>query len=151
MILTGKIEAISISERKGIKKSNVPSVILKEEHGIIGDAHAGKWHRQISLLAIESIDKMRQSGLLELANGDFAENITTSKIELMTLPIGSIIKINGTEMELTQIGKKCHNNCEIFKVVGDCVMPREGIFAKVLKGGEIKVNDEIIVEVKNDN
>jgi MOSC domain-containing protein YiiM len=151
MILTGKIEAISISERKGIKKFNVPSAILKEEHGIIGDAHAGKWHRQISLLAKESIDKMRQSGLLELANGDFAENITTSNIELMTLPIGSKIKINETEMELTQIGKKCHNNCEIFKVVGDCVMPREGIFAKVLKGGEIYVNDEIIVEVKNDN
>lgn len=146
--IKGKIKAISISAKKGTKKTNVPKAEVKIDFGIVGDAHGGNWHRQISLLAIESIDKMIARGA-KVSPGDFAENITTEGIELPKLPIGSMLKIGGgIKLEVTQIGKECHSRCEIFKQVGDCIMPREGIFAKVIKAGIIKNGDSI--EVLND-
>ena len=141
----GRIKAISISKKKGTKKTNVPAAEVKVDLGIEGDANAGNWHRQISLLAIESIDKMIAKGA-DVSPGDFAENITTTGIELAKLPIGCKLRVADTiELEVTQIGKECHRRCEIFQQVGDCIMPREGIFAKVIKAGEIKVGDTIEV------
>lgn len=140
--MKGTVMAVCISERKGTRKHPVPSVILKEDHGIVGDAHAGAWHRQISLLADESVDKMRAKGAV-LQAGDFAENILTKGIDLKSLPIGTRITIGEAVLEVTQIGKKCHNDCEIRKLTGQCVMPTEGIFAVVIKGGEIKPGDGI--------
>ncbi|GBD90004.1 MOSC domain protein [bacterium BMS3Abin04] len=140
----GRIVAVSISKKKGIPKSNVSSAKLIENHGIEGDIHAGKWHRQVSFLALESIDKMRAKGLPGLRPGAFAENITTEFLTLPEIEIGTRIKIgSNAELEITQIGKECHDKCAIFVKVGDCVMPREGIFAKVIKSGNIKINDEI--------
>jgi len=117
-------------------------VELRENHGIVGDAHAGDWHRQVSLLAQESIDKMRALGL-DVNAGDFAENITTRGIDLVSLPIGSRLQIGPTLLEVTQIGKECHTRCAIFYQAGDCVMPKEGIFVKVISGGTIRAGDEI--------
>jgi MOSC domain-containing protein YiiM len=143
--MTGKIISINISQRKGEKKTSVPSAVLKVDHGIVGDAHAGDWHRQVSLLATESVDKMRGKGV-ELHPGDFAENLTIENIQLSKLKIGQRLLV-GSEivLEITQIGKECHNDCAIKKQVGDCVMPREGVFAKVIKGGEIKTGDNVTV------
>lgn len=138
----GMVKAVCISENKGERKKPVESVTLRENHGIVGDAHAGDWHRQVSLLAEESIDKMRALGL-DVTAGDFAENITTSGIVLVTLPIGSRLQIGETLLEVTQIGKECHTRCAIYDQAGDCVMPKEGIFAKVITGGVIKPGDEI--------
>lgn len=137
-----KIIAISVSERKGQMKHNIPSAELIENHGIKDDAHAGKWHRQVSLLGIESIDIMRQRGA-EVNPGDFAENITVEGVVLHELPIGTIIKIGDAELEVTQIGKECHTNCEVFYQVGSCIMPTQGIFAVVKKGGKINVGDKV--------
>ena len=134
--------AVCISEQKGTRKHPVPSVVLKEDHGIIGDAHAGAWHRQISLLADESVDKMRAKGAV-LNAGDFAENILTMGIDLKNLPVGTKMIIGETELKVTQIGKECHSDCEIRKLTGQCVMPTEGIFAIVIKGGEIRPGDRI--------
>ena len=146
--IKGEIKAISVSEKKGTKKTNVPEAEVKIDFGIVGDAHGGNWHRQISLLAIESIDKMIEMGA-NVSPGSFAENITTQGIELPGLPIGCKLKAGEEiELEVTQIGKECHSRCEIFKQVGDCIMPREGIFAKVMKAGMMKVGDTI--EVLND-
>ncbi len=140
-----KIISVNISEKKGMRKKSVPFVNIKEDFGIEDDSHAGKWHRQVSLLAIESIKKMREKGL-DVGPGDFAENLTTEGIELFTLPIGTKIIIGGkVEMEVTQIGKVCHDRCAIYYQAGDCVMPREGIFVKVLKGGEIRPGDKLSV------
>ena len=144
-IKVGKIVAISISKKKGIPKSNIDSAKLIENWGIDGDIHAGNWHRQISFLALESIDKMRAKGIPSLRPGAFAENITTEFIDIPHLQIGSKIKIGDAELEVTQIGKECHDKCAIFVKVGDCVMPREGIFARVLKPGNIKVDDKVRV------
>lgn len=144
---TGRIAAISISRKKGIPKTNVDSAKLVENHGLEGDAHAGNWHRQVSFLALESIDTMRKKGLPKLRPGAFAENITTEFINLPDLKVGSKIKIgNEVELEVTQIGKECHTRCAIYYKVGDCVMPSEGIFAKVIRGGMIYVSDEIRTE-----
>ncbi|HJY64034.1 MAG TPA: MOSC domain-containing protein [Ignavibacteria bacterium] len=141
--MAGKIHAISISKRKGIPKSNIDSANLIYEHGIENDVHAGKWHRQVSLLAVESIDKMRVK-LPNLRAGAFAENITTEGINLSKLTVGDKIKIgDSAELEITQLGKVCHDKCAIFFRVGDCVMPTEGIFARVVKSGSIKINDNI--------
>ena len=137
-----RVEAVCISENKGERKKPAESVTLRENHGIVGDAHAGDWHRQVSLLATESIDKMRALGL-NVTAGDFAENITTNGIELVSLPIGSRLQVGGTLLEVTQIGKECHTRCAIFYQAGDCVMPKEGIFARVITGGTIKPGDEI--------
>lgn len=142
-----KVIAVNISEKKGIRKHTVPSCNLLVNHGIEGDAHAGNWHRQVSLLARESVDKMQiKLSDIVLKPGDFAENILTEGIEVMMLPIGTKLKVGpDAELEVTQIGKECHMSCEIRKIVGDCVMPREGIFTIVLKEGEIKAGDEIEV------
>ena len=147
--IKGRIEAISISKKRGTKKTNVAEAELKTDFGIVGDAHADNWHRQISLLAIESINKMIAKGA-DVTAGDFAENITTSGIDLNSLSLDSKLKLGQTaEIEITQFGKKCHNRCEIFQLVGDCIMPREGIFAKIIKPGVIKPNDTIEV-IDND-
>jgi MOSC domain-containing protein YiiM len=145
MTRSGKIVAINTSSAKGTRKKNVGKSRLIRESGIQGDAHAGDWHRQVSLLAEESIAKMVQMGL-KVGPGDFAENITTRGLDLLSLPIGTRFQM-GREalLEVTQIGKVCHTRCAIFYQAGDCVMPKEGIFARVLKGGEIEVGDEILV------
>ena len=137
-----EVVAVCISEKKGERKKPVSSVELRVDHGIVGDAHAGDWHRQVSLLAQESIDKMRALGL-DVTTGDFAENITTSGIDLVSLPVGSQLQVGNCLLEVTQIGKECHTRCAIFYQAGDCVMPKEGIFAKVLKPGLIRAGDSI--------
>jgi MOSC domain-containing protein YiiM len=138
----GKIAAINISKKKGIPKTNIQQATLIENYGIEGDTHAGNWHRQISLLGIESIKKMREKGL-NVRPGAFAENITTEFLNLPKLNIGDKITIGDSVLEITQIGKECHTKCAIYYQAGDCVMPREGIFARVLKGGIIKVDDDL--------
>lgn len=141
-----KVIAVNLSEKKGVIKTPIEKGIFIEDFGLKNDAHAGKWHRQVSLLGLESFDKLAKLGdLKHLKPGIFAENITTEGIILYTLPIGTHIKIGDTLHEVTQIGKKCHHGCEIFHKVGDCVMPREGIFTKVLKGGTIQPGDAIEV------
>lgn len=142
--MEAKVKAVCLSEEKGTTKKVIEKGELIEEFGLKGDAHAGKWHRQLSLLDESSIDKMRGQGY-ELKFGDFAENITTEGIEnLFQLPVGQKLRINGEILlEITQIGKKCHHDCEIMQAIGDCVMPREGVFARVIKGGEIKAGDKI--------
>ena len=141
-----RILAVCSSEHKGERKKPVESVELRKNHGIIGDAHAGDWHRQVSLLAQESIDKMRALGL-DVNAGDFAENITTEGIDLVSLPVGSRLEVGETVLEVTQIGKECHTRCAIYAQAGDCVMPKEGIFASVVKGGMIKAGDIIALAV----
>ena len=137
-----KVLAVCISENKGERKTPVDEVELRENHGIVGDAHAGDWHRQVSLLAQESIDKMRALGL-DVDKGDFAENLTTEGITLTDLPIGARLKVSDCLLEVTQIGKECHTRCAIYHQAGDCVMPKEGIFAKVITGGTIAPEDPI--------
>ena len=142
-IIKGTIKAISISKERGTKKQNVDRAELKVDCGIVGDAHAGKWHRQVSLLAAESIDKMLAMGA-DVGPGDFAENITTEGIDLNSLSMGARLRLgDGCEVEVTQFGKECHSRCEIFEQVGDCIMPREGIFAKVVRAGVIRTGDNI--------
>ncbi len=143
MKTNAKVISVNISEKKGEIKKSVAQVELKEEFGIIGDAHAGKWHRQVSLLANESIEKMRAMDKGQFFCGSFAENITTSGIELFTLEIGTKLLIGDTIQEITQIGKECHNGCAIKNTIGQCIMPKEGIFTRVIKGGFIKVGDNI--------
>lgn len=141
----GTIKAISISENRGTRKTNVPEAELKTDFGIVGDAHAADWHRQVSLLAVESIDKMLAMGA-KVSPGDFAENITTEGIDLSKLSIGNRLRVGqSVELEITQLGKQCHGRCEIFEQVGDCIMPREGIFAKVTGAGRISIGDVIEV------
>lgn len=139
------VTAVNISERKGIRKHQVPYIDLKLRHGIVGDAHAGDWHRQISLLAEESVDTMRDICPIKLDAGVFAENINTRGMALKTLPVGTHLRIGEAELEVTQIGKQCHNDCEIKRTAGKCVMPTEGIFAIVIKEGRVQVGDEIEV------
>ena len=135
----GIIKAVCTSPKKGMRKKDAGDGLLVEGHGLKGDAHAGDWHRQVSLLAIESIDKMRALGL-DVGPGDFAENLTTEGIDLVSLPVGTRLKIGSEAVgEVTQIGKECHSRCAIYYQAGDCVMPREGIFIRVLKGmGRLK-------------
>ena len=140
------ITSINISPKKGTFKQPVNQAELRVDYGIVGDAHAGNWHRQISLLAQESIDKMTALGLDDLVPGKFAENITTQGIELFTLPVGTRLKLGACVVEVTQIGKECHQHCEIYKKVGQCIMPHEGIFVKVLTPGVVCVGDSIAIE-----
>jgi MOSC domain-containing protein YiiM len=140
-----KVIAINISEKKGEIKHPIEKGYFKENYGLEGDAHAGNWHRQVSLLGKESIDKMKMVDVPGFCTGKFAENITTEGVVLYEIPIGTKLKIGETLMEVTQIGKECHQGCAIRKLVGDCIMPREGIFAKVLTGGFIKPGDELTV------
>ncbi len=140
-----KVKAVCISEKKGEQKHPIEEAFLKIDHGIVGDAHAGNWHRQVSLLAAESVEKVQKALDFELKSGDFAENILTEGIELYTLPVGTRLRIGQAEGEVTQIGKECHQGCAIRELAGDCVMPREGIFIKVMKEGTVKAGDEIAV------
>jgi MOSC domain-containing protein YiiM len=141
-----KVVSIAMSKRKGTRKTPMNEAMLIAGHGLEGDAHAGDWHRQVSFLASESIERARQSGL-EVDFGDFAENIATQGIDWLSLPVGTRLHI-GAEVivEITQIGKECHNKCAIYYAAGDCIMPREGIFTKVLTGGVVRVDDPISIE-----
>ncbi len=140
----GEIVAISISKKKGVLKKNVRRALVEKEHGIVGDAHSGS-ERQVSLLALESIEKMKEKGL-NVNPGDFAENITTQGIDLSKLSLGMRLKIGkAVVLEITQIGKDCHERCSIYYQAGDCIMPREGIFARVLQSGTIKPGDDIVI------
>ena len=139
----GYIEAIAISKKKGIRKSEIPFANLIQDWGIEGDAHAGKWHRQVSLLAGESIDIVKDK-MPNLPIGAFAENIITRGIDLLSLEIGDRLKLAGhVILEITQIGKECHNSCTIKIKTGDCIMPREGVFSKVISGGKIQTGDTL--------
>lgn len=138
-----KVLGINLSEVKGVVKTPIEKGFLKLDFGLEGDAHGGDWHRQVSLLGIESVDKIREKAIIELTPGIFAENITTEGIMLYELPVGTRISIGQSILEITQIGKECHKGCTVMKTAGDCVMPREGIFAKVIKDGWIKPGDEI--------
>ncbi|MHB8941396.1 MAG: MOSC domain-containing protein [Desulfobacteria bacterium] len=138
----GKIIAVCVSVKKGEKKVPVPFVTLVQEHGVDRDAHAGPWHRQVSLLAMESIAKMKEKGL-SVGPGDFAENITVEGIDLVSLRPGEHLRSGETLLEITQIGKECHNRCAIYHQAGDCVMPKEGVFARVLHGGTLRAGDPV--------
>ena len=140
----GRLEAVCTSERKGVPKKDRGAGVLRVDWGLEGDAHAGNWHRQVSLLAMESIAKMQAQGL-NVRPGSFAENLTTSGLVLYTLPVGTRLRIGPTLVEVTQIGKECHDHCAIYRLAGDCVMPREGIFVKVIEGGQIHNGDAIEV------
>lgn len=143
--MAGKIISVNIGKDKGDKKHNVQRCMLIKDTGLENDAHAGFMHRQVSLLARESIEKIRKMGL-DVNPGDFAENLTTEGIELPTLPVGTTLKVgDGIILRISQIGKECHARCAIFQQIGDCVMPKEGIFAVVITGGEVKVGDTIEV------
>lgn len=143
--MNGKIIAICISEQKGTKKHPVPFAELQEDFGVIGDAHAGRWHRQVSLLAQESVNTMR-AAIPTLAPGDFAENLLTEGIDWKATSIGTTVRIGDAVLEITQIGKECHADCEIRRLTGRCVMPTDGVFAKVTRGGVIRSGDIIITE-----
>jgi len=140
------IIAVCTSTKKGTKKKDIKEGFIKEDYGLVGDAHAGSdGHRQVSLLALASIDKIRRLGA-EVGPGDFAENLTTEGLELFSLPIGTQLSVGqDVILEVTQIGKECHDRCTIFKLVGTCVMPTEGVFTRVLKGGTVKAGDELRV------
>ena len=142
MSSTGKVVAVCISEKKGTQKTEVPSITLVPDWGIEGDAHAGMWHRQVSLLSAEKIDEFRARGA-EVDNGAFGENIIVEGFDLRMLPVGTRFRIGDALLELTQIGKECHEHCAIFHQVGDCIMPREGVFTIVLEGGTVKAGDTI--------
>jgi len=142
-----RIVAVCKSEEKGTRKEAVAEGLFKEGYGMIGDAHAdSSTHRQVSLLAMESIDKMREMGF-DLGPGDFAENLTTEGLEVASLPVGTQISIGkDLVLEVTQIGKECHSGCAIFRQTGKCIMPKEGVFARVLRGGSVRVGDQIVAE-----
>lgn len=135
------VAAICISEVRGIQKHEIPEAVFKPEHGIVGDAHAGNWHRQISLLSVESVAALQEKIDFKLISGAFAENVLVEGLRVHTLPVGTRLKIGEAVCEVTQIGKECHADCAIRKAAGDCVMPREGIFVKVLEGGTVRKGD----------
>ena len=139
----GKIMAVNISEKKGTQKQNIHSAVLTEDWGIENDAHAGKWHRQVSLLSYEKIEEFKAKGA-DVKDGAFGENLIVSGFDLKNLPVGTKFRCgDGVILEMTQIGKECHAHCAIYHTMGDCIMPREGVFAKVLKGGTVSEGDEI--------
>ena len=140
---TGTVTAVCTSDIRGIQKTDVGSVELVEDFGISTDAHAGKWHRQVSLLSYEKIEEFKAKGA-PVKDGAFGENLIVQGFDFKTLPVGTRLKCNDVILEITQIGKQCHNGCEIFKIMGDCIMPREGVFARVIKGGMISEGDEMV-------
>ena len=142
--MKGYVKAVCISKERGTVKQNVKKAVLKEQYGLEGDAHAGKWHRQVSLLSQDKVEEFNQKGGMA-GPGDFGENILLEGIDLAALPVGTILESGTVRLKITQIGKECHHHCEIYQRVGDCIMPREGIFAEVLSGGEITVGDQIRV------
>ena len=139
----GIVKGICISEKKGTQKHKVQQALLIEEWGLENDAHAGKWHRQVSLLSYQKIEEFRARGA-NVDFGAFGENLIVDGYDFKNLPVGTHFKCGDVLLEMTQIGKKCHSHCEIYKVMGDCIMPREGVFARVLHGGTIHVGDELI-------
>lgn len=141
----GKVLAVCISEKKGTQKRNVGSAVFVEDWGLEGDAHAGKWHRQVSLLSSEKINAFRAKGA-EVEDGAFGENLVVEGIDFAKLPVGTRFRCGEVVLELTQIGKECHNGCAIFQKMGECIMPREGVFTRVLKGGKVSVGDEMSVD-----
>ncbi|MFO7557661.1 MAG: MOSC domain-containing protein [Desulfobacterales bacterium] len=144
-----EIVSIAISRKKGTRKIPVDEIVLLENYGLEGDAHAGTWHRQVSFLSSENIEKARDKGL-DVSFGDFAENIATRGVDWKTIPIGTVVRLGkSAAVEITQIGKVCHNKCAIYYKAGDCIMPREGVFAKVLNGGKIVCGDEVRIEKLN--
>ncbi|MEG2437809.1 MAG: MOSC domain-containing protein [Lachnospiraceae bacterium] len=140
----GRVIAVCTSPAKGTQKKNVQKALFIEDYGIQGDAHAGKWHRQVSLLSHDKIEAFRARGA-EVMDGAFGENLVVEGIDFKILPIGTLFQCNEVILELTQIGKECHQGCEIFQKMGDCIMPREGVFTKVVKGGEIEVGDVLSI------
>ena len=138
----GKVMAVNISEKRGTQKVNVHTVKLIENYGLENDAHAGNWHRQVSLLSYEKIEEFKAKGA-PVQDGAFGENLIVQGFDFRTLPVGTRLKCNDVILEITQIGKQCHNGCEIFKIMGDCIMPREGVFAEVITGGHIKIGQEV--------
>lgn len=140
----GTIRAICISEQRGTSKHEVPEADIQLDWGIVGDAHGGKWHRQVSLLSLESIEEFQAKGA-SVDYGAFGENLVVEGFDLAALPVGTRFRIGEAELELTQIGKECHSHCAIYKQVGDCIMPRKGVFTQVLHGGHIAVGDEIVM------
>ena len=140
----GNVLAVCVSTEKGTQKQNVGTAVFVEDWGIEGDAHAGKWHRQVSLLSHEKIEAFRARGA-QVEDGAFGENLVVSGIDFRSLPLGTKFQCNDVVLELTQIGKQCHSHCEIYKVMGECIMPREGVFTRVLHGGTISVGDELTI------
>ena len=140
----GKVLAVCTSETKGVHKRDVKTARFIEDFGIEDDAHAGKWHRQVSLLSADKIDEFRAKGA-EVIDGDFGENLIVEGIDFKALPIGTRFTCNDVILELSQIGKECHTKCNIYYSMGDCIMPREGVFARVIKGGTISSDDELVV------
>ncbi|MCL1890248.1 MAG: MOSC domain-containing protein [Desulfovibrionaceae bacterium] len=136
----GNIVAVCISERKGTRKTAVPSAMLRENHGLENDAHAGDWHRQVSLLSLEKIEDFKKRGAL-VSYGDFGENLVVSGIDFVALPVGTRLSVGDILLEITQIGKECHTRCAIYHSMGECIMPTQGVFARVLRGGEVHVDD----------
>lgn len=144
--MEGTVKAVCISKERGTEKNNINSAVIIENYGIENDAHAGDWHRQISLLSYNEVEKFRAKGA-DVTDGAFGENLLVAGIDFKKLPIGTLFHCNGVKLELTQIGKDCHSHCNIFNRVGDCIMPREGVFAKVLHGGIISAGDTMTVEL----
>lgn len=140
----GRVLAVCISEKKGTQKKNVTSVTFVEDWGIEGDAHAGKWHRQVSLLSHQRVEEFRARGA-EVDHGAFGENLVVEGYDFKTLPVGTKFRCGDVMLELTQVGKECHSHCDIYQVMGDCIMPREGVFTRVLHGGIISVGDELTI------
>lgn len=144
-VMKGKVVSVNVSDKKSVRKKPVSEAEVITDFGVKGDAHASdKWHRQVSLLALESIQRMQALGL-DVGPGDFAENITTAGIDLLGLPVGTQMKIGNVEVEISQIGKECHARCSIYYQAGDCIMPKEGVFVRVLKGGKVRKGDDIEV------
>lgn len=144
----GKVKAVCISEKKGTVKRNIGEAKLIKNYGLENDAHAGNWHRQVSLLSYDAVEEFRARGA-RVSDGAFGENLLVEGFDFKTYPVGTVFKCNDVVLEITQIGKQCHSECEIFHQVGDCIMPREGVFARVIHGGVIKVGDELTVEGKS--
>lgn len=140
----GKVIAVCISEKRGTQKKNIGSAVFKENWGIDQDAHAGDWHRQVSLLSYDKIEAFRARGA-EVDDGAFGENLVVSGIDFRSLPVGTILECGDVVLEMTQIGKECHSHCEIYKKMGECIMPKEGVFARVLQGGVISAGDAMEV------
>ena len=141
----GRVIAVCISEKRGTQKKNIKEAVLIENFGIENDAHAGDWHRQVSLLSYDRVEEFRAKGA-DVDDGAFGENILVEGIDFKTLPVGTFFRCGDVVLELTQVGKQCHSHCEIYHKVGDCIMPREGVFTKVIKGGKISVGDELLIQ-----
>lgn len=146
----GKIMAVCISEKRGTQKKNIEKVRLIENFGLEGDAHGGNWHRQVSLLSYEKVRAFEEKGIF-VEDGAFGENLLVEGFDFKTLPVGTRFRCGDALLEMTQIGKECHSHCEIYQAVGDCIMPREGVFARVLHGGEIQIGDELEIVPSSDS